>query len=534
MSRRRLFLALLCMTVTVGPPAGAQRIRVVNMIPRSLSHEHEENSEPSVTVNPVDPSFVVGTAYTIYTNNYCDKAHSPAFVSSDSGETWSLLCVLPTPSTLLTQKRSPALDMTVRFSGDGTALYAGFMMVDQSNDTTLLGTDAHIVGYLAPVPNSLAPVFSRATLGAGVPIASPLLLRRSVDQPFLATAPNPSRAIAIGADDDYMLNFSTCYSGSVYYSLDVWPVNGVAGAGQINPYCVAFRPSAGRTPAVRTAIASDGYVYAVFYRPIGNGNIVDVVVARNDPPILTLGLAFQGLKDRGSLLLGSKSDSSKKLGCVQRDSLPGFRVKPCALYPTPTSSNFSNFGNERRIRSELSIAVSPTNPAQLYIAWADSVPGSVAHLTLHFARSPDHGASWTIVPFAVDSATNPALAVAADGAVGILYQHLASLNGEARWEVCFALSTDGLASRPACTKLADTPALTPAVEAQPYLGDYLTLESRGRNFFGIFSASNDLSHSTFWPDFGVQRLYGADKVPVDLQGKPVPISIDPYFVRVIR
>ena len=71
------------------------------------------------------------------------------------------------------------------------------------------------------------------------------------------------------------------------------------------------------------------------------------------------------------------------------------------------------------------------------------------------------------------------------------------------------------------------------MESQPFLGDYLTLEARGRNFHGIFSASNDLSTSVFWNDFGVQRLY-KDKKPIDLQGKPVPISIDPYFVRVIR
>lgn len=530
------FRLLLAMTSALALPCtsvSAQQIRVVNMIPRSLSHEHEENSEPSVTVHPKDAAFVIGTAFTIYTNNYCDKAHSPAFVSSDSGEAWSMVCVLPTPPFLLTQSRQPAMDMTARFSGDGSALYAGFLMQDQANADTLLGTDAHIIGYLETIQGNLKLLFARAALGLGLPDWKYLLFRPSVDQPFLATSSTASRYIAIGADDDYMFNDSTCFSGSVYSTIDAFPVNGVVGSNQVHPYCVAFRPSSGRTPAVRPAIASDGSVYGILYRPIGVKDTVDVVVVRNDPITLSVTSAFLGIRDGDSLRSNPIKLNMNRPQCGVRDGAPGFRVKTCALYPMPADTMYGSFGNERRIRSELSIAVSQTDPAHVYVAWADSVPGRVAHLTLHFASSTDRGATWTTAPFSVDSATNPALAVASDGAVGILYQHLASRNGAPRWEVCFALSTDGLASSPTCSRLADTPAGAPTVEAQPYLGDYLTLEARGRNFFGIFSASNDLSHSTFWPDFGVQRRY-KDGLPIDLQGNPVPISIDPYFVRVIR
>jgi hypothetical protein len=49
----------------------------------------------------------------------------------------------------------------------------------------------------------------------------------------------------------------------------------------------------------------------------------------------------------------------------------------------------------------------------------------------------------------------------------------------------------------------------------------------------VFSASNDLSTGIFWPNFGYQRKYESG-LPVDLSGNPVPISVDPFFVRVKR
>ena len=39
-------------------------VQVVNMIPRSLSDEVEQDSEPSITVNPANPQEIVGTAFT--------------------------------------------------------------------------------------------------------------------------------------------------------------------------------------------------------------------------------------------------------------------------------------------------------------------------------------------------------------------------------------------------------------------------------------------------------------------------------------
>ena len=69
---------------------------------------------------------------------------------------------------------------------------------------------------------------------------------------------------------------------------------------------------------------------------------------------------------------------------------------------------------------------------------------------------------------------------------------------------------------------------------QPYLGDYIHLEAHGRDFYGIFSASNDLSATHFSQPLIVQRHYDQARKPVDSSGRPVAVSMDPYVVRVIR
>ena len=81
------------------------------------------------------------------------------------------------------------------------------------------------------------------------------------------------------------------------------------------------------------------------------------------------------------------------------------------------------------------------------------------------------------------------------------------------------------------TVLATTPANTPAPQFLPYLGDYMDMKSPGKDFCGIFSASNTPALANFPigvtyqrnANFTTQTLFAADGVT------PVPISIDPFF-----
>src|SRR6266511_5495749 len=84
-----------------GAPRRQRRARqaggvvVVNMIPRSLSRETNQDSEPSLTVNPANPLEIVGTAFT---PDPMGGALAPIYLSSDGGATWRLSSIVPSQS----------------------------------------------------------------------------------------------------------------------------------------------------------------------------------------------------------------------------------------------------------------------------------------------------------------------------------------------------------------------------------------------------------------------------------------------------
>ena len=67
-------------------------VRVINMIPASLSGETNQDSEPNLAVNPANPMEIVATAFTPAPMG---GAFAPIYVSTDGGSTWSLRTVVP-------------------------------------------------------------------------------------------------------------------------------------------------------------------------------------------------------------------------------------------------------------------------------------------------------------------------------------------------------------------------------------------------------------------------------------------------------
>lgn len=68
-------------------------IRIVNMIPQSLSGETNQDSEPSIAVNPENTNLIVGTA--AFTPAPMGGAFAPIYVSTDGGNTWALNMIAP-------------------------------------------------------------------------------------------------------------------------------------------------------------------------------------------------------------------------------------------------------------------------------------------------------------------------------------------------------------------------------------------------------------------------------------------------------
>jgi len=216
------------------------------------------------------------------------------------------------------------------------------------------------------------------------------------------------------------------------------------------------------------------------------------------------------------------------------DGLAGRIVVSGVSVPFENNSH-ANFGQERFVASNLSIAVDPTTSSRVYIAWAD-FPGGVAPYTLHVRRSDNRGVTWSASDLlTISNATNPALAVNSAGKVAFLYQlntPIGATLANQRWETHVRRSVNQGAAWDDLI-LANTPAANPAVTFIPYLGDYAYIQAIGKNFYGIFSASNVPDMANFpqgvtyqrRANFTTHQLFRTDGVT------PVAVSIDPFFFK---
>lgn len=449
-------------------------VTVVNMIPRSLSGEANQDSEPTVAVNPANPQQIVGTAFT---PDPTGAGQAPIYISSDGGTTWLLNFIVPS--------QAQTADITVAFSSASNTLYAGIIVMPVVNRTPRLN--------ILRTSNFQSPTTMKVLVDR---------LGRGVDQPYV-------QAITVGGKDRVYVGDNDFNALPQTATLDV-SLSGQGASPGFGQARIEARGtgSAGQDgPSIRPAVHADGTVYAAFvgWRSATATAAItaDIVVVRDDNG--GGGAApFTALKDN--------------------DGQPGRRVVQGIKF------NFNGVIGQQRVGGDVAIAVDPTNSATVYLAYAD-LQGKV--YTLHVRRSTDRGATWSADDLrTIPHATNPALAINSAGQVAFLYQELAGKGAAKRWVTHVQQTTDGVNWNDLI--LATVPAGNPPRQFHPYIGDYDHLLAVGADFYGIFSASNIPDLANF-PN-GVSYQRNADFATHTLlaldNSTHVPVSIDPFFFRI--
>jgi hypothetical protein len=455
---------------------------IINMIPRSLSGETNQDSEPNLAVNPADPTQIAATAFT---PDPLQGPLAPVYVSNDGGQSWALNLIVPGAGNAV-GFYLPTADITLRFGGKSNVLYAGILRADNLS-LNLLRT----ANYQSPTPMTV------------------LETRGAEDQPWVQAATTGS---GVAATDRVFVgnnNFGANPTATVDLSEDA--ATGAPPAGFAPHGLTARIPTGGQNgPSIRPAVHDDGTVYVAYFNWLTPAAIPfssDVVVCRDDN-------WAQGAAPFNALI-------------DPADGLAGMRLAQNIQIPW---ANFAFLG-QQRVGSHLSLAVDPRNSSVVYVAWAD-FPTGIAPYTIHLRRSVDRGVTWSGDLRLIPNGVNPALAISAKGHVGFLYQTLT--NSGATWESHIEISDNGFAGQWWTAVLAAVPSNVPVAAFQPYLGDYVYLQAVGKDFHGIFSANNTPDRANFPngvvyqrnANFGTHTLLDVDNIT------PVGPSIDPFYFKV--
>jgi hypothetical protein len=470
----KLSIVLKLALVLVSISASAQKITINNTIPRALSSESNQNSEPSIAINPSKPNEIVVSAFTLGWQ-FCDPDSAPILGSEDGGRTWHLSCVLPSQAS--------TADISLGFGADGK-LYAAIIE---------------------------RPDLSLAILESDTPSgddAMSVLVKRAapdrdhiIDQPFIYVSADPQKALYVGENDWRNWDGSTnTQTASVDQESDREVVPSSFAQGPVEARRPVFD-----APSVRPAVSKDGTAY-VGFMSVTNWDqakgifTADVVVARKDPGKSS----FNGL---------TGADSTAGVKVVVGRSVPW----GCCI-------------GQQRFGSHLSVAVDPNDSKHILVAWADRM--GTDDYTLHVRESGDAGVSWSPTDlWTVPNAVNPALAINDSAIICFLYQKLTSQGATQFW------STE-LVSNKTKTPLAleRGPADRPKVEQwQPYLGDYIQLLALGNDFYGVFAADNtpDPDHFPLGMPTYDRNVDLTKHALLSADGKSeVQPSIDPFMFRV--
>ena len=334
--------------------------RIVNAVPNDHSNESNDDSEPSIAINPLNPQEMVITAFTPTEGG---NPNGPLFFSTDGGENWGLRFDIPGGET---HDQSPAF---ARTSGE---LYMGLLRGDNGDMNVCRGADP-----------------STATF-------STFDDRGSIDQPWMEAS-----SVVGGPDDGkdriyvgYNDTGHTPQSATIDVCLDALAGSPTFTQVRLDPRA----PSPQDSYEIRPTIHRDGTVY-VAYKSWTSANATsvtaNVVVARDDN-WASGNSPFTALKDPGD----GKAGRLVATGVVIND--PG------------------NLGGIR-LDNDLNVAVDPSDSDVVYIVWCDNAGPAY---TLRVRRSLNRGADWSGDLVTADNAALATLTINSQGTVGLFYQQL--------------------------------------------------------------------------------------------------------------
>jgi hypothetical protein len=338
------------------------------MIPPTRSGETNQDSEPTIAINPSNKLQLVGTAFTW--DNLAGTpmvgSVAPVYVTTNGGQTWSLVFNVPSSAG----STFPTGDITVHFSG------------------TTVGTTNTLYTGILHAPEFSMRVYRAADYRVNTPMTLLDTRTNNVDQPH-------TEATLVGQDRLYV-GFNNGFGGVAPKTATVdfsQNPNVASPTFNLNLLEVRSTGSGGQDGfAIMPAVHTDGTVYAAFFG-WRSSSTMDIVVMRDDNFGLG-GSPFRALIDSG-------------------DTQAGQRVVTGVTIPTGT------IGQERVGSSSLSIAVDPNNSSRVYVAWLDLVSSTP---TLHVRRSIDRGQTWSASDMVtVSNALNPSLAINVDGKLGFQF-----------------------------------------------------------------------------------------------------------------
>ncbi|HEV8324327.1 MAG TPA: hypothetical protein VG389_22105 [Myxococcota bacterium] len=284
-------------------------LRIVNVVPNDHSNEVNDDSEPSIAVNPNNVDEMVVTAFTPTESS---NPNGPFFYSSDGGETWSLKFEIPGGQT---RDQSPA------FARTSNELYLGVIRGDNSRVDVLRTAN--------PSAGNAADVIE--------------------DRPF-ADQPWAEATTVIGGPDDGKDRLYVGYNDSAPQSatVEIW-----LDAGAATPTFNQVRldpraPSPNDGYEIRPAIHSDGTVYIGYMSRssfVGNDSVQDLVVARDD-----------NWGAGGSPFTDLKDPSDNKAGRLVAKNVP---ISEGSL-------------GGIRLNNDFNLSVDPSNSDVVYLVWCDN------------------------------------------------------------------------------------------------------------------------------------------------------------------
>lgn len=448
-------------------------IRVVNMIPRSLSGETNQDSEPNIAVNPAKPSEIVATAFT---PSPTGGAFAPIYVSTNAGLAWSLRNVVPGNGAFGTS------DITVGFSTKGGMLYAGTLN-GSTGRLQILRTSSFTS------TNAMTVLVDRAREDQPWVVAGSVVVQRKRQDRVFVGNNDFNQASGRSATVDVSQNAATA----------------APPAGFVPRQIERRTTSSQDGPPIRIALHHDGTVYAAYHRWVSGTfpNIrMDIVMTRDDN--WGSGAApFVALADGADAVVGQRVATNRFI-------------------------RFNATMGQERLGGDLAVAVDPNNSSAVWIAWCDRVGGpSGTDWTVHVRHSTDRGQTWSDDVRTITNAKNPTLAVSSAGTLGLVCQQFAAN----RWVTQLELTDDAWATAAQVMVLHTAPANTPAPMFMPYLGDYIRIISVGADFYGVFSGNNTPDAANFPSQVVYQRNANwTTRTLLDIDNAtPVAVSIDPFF-----